>query len=88
MTTPIYTGYVTVNEFDAEDIFALCNWSQWADDKPKNFHCNISSCGHGLLLLDDNGEYWLSLSSGWKTSYSLQDIQKYVNKHVNMPIWN
>lgn len=63
---PAYLGYVEVEKFNAEEIFNLCNWSHWMEEKPFNLHCDISTCGHGLCLINpETKERWLAKSIGW-----------------------
>lgn len=63
---PTHLGYVEVEEFNAEEIFGLCNWSYWTEEKPINLHSYINSCGRGLCLINpETKERWLSKSFGW-----------------------
>jgi len=96
---PTHLGYVEVDnlntEDDAEDIFDLCNWSNWTEEKPKNLHIDIFSnynhelcCNHGLCLVNpETQERWLALSQGWLVGDE-NTISEYVFEHRHDLLWN
>ena len=82
-----HLGYAEIEEFDAEDVWALCNWSSWSHEKPDNLHADISSCGHGLCVVNpETDERWLALSHGWLVGNE-KKISDYVFEHRNDVIW-
>jgi len=85
--TPRHLGYAEVETFDAEDIFDLCNWWHWAEEKPENLHADIDSCGHGLLVINPKTqEHWLALSIGWLVGNEAK-IYDYVLKNIHNDLW-
>ena len=85
---PTHLGYAEVDVFDAEDIWKLCNWSNYLDKKPDNLHADISNCGHGLCLINpETQERWLSLSHGWLIGDE-KTISDYVFKNRYMMVWD
>lgn len=83
----IIRGYVEMKTFDAEDIFNLCNWSHWSEEKPEVLHSDIDHCGHGLIIYNPNEkEYWLSLSVGWLRGNN-KKIIKYVKENWRKEVW-
>ena len=88
---PTHLGYAEVEKLETEDdaeyIFNLCNWSHWAEEKPKNLHANISSCNHGLSLVNpETQKRYLALSNGWLVGTSTE-ISDYVRNNKNNLIW-
>ena len=88
---PTHLGYAEVKkletEDDAEEIWNLCNWSHCAEEKPQNLHANISTCGHGLCLVNpETQERYLALSNGWLVGTSTE-ISDYVLNHKNELWW-
>jgi len=84
-----YIGYVIVKEFDPENIWHLCNWGNWAKEKPSNLYLNedMYSCGKGLCLIDPNtGKRWLSLSNGWLVGDE-KEISDYVLENRYKGLW-
>lgn len=76
--TPTYLGYAEVEEFDAEEIMHLCNWSCWSKVKPHNLHADIDYCGHGLCLVHPiTQQRYLAKSVGWMIA-DRDTIDKYV----------
>lgn len=85
---PIYLGYAEVETFDAEHIWGLCNWGEYTEEKPENLFANISSCGHGLCVINpETQEYHLALSHGWLIGTE-KEISDYVFEHRHDVIWN
>jgi hypothetical protein len=84
---PTYVGYAEVEEFNAEEIWELCNWGEWAREKPVNLYSNISFCGHGLCLVNpETEERWLAKSIGWLTGDE-DTINKYVLDNMYNLLW-
>ena len=82
-----YLGYVEVEEFDAEEIWNLCNWSHWLETKPENLHADTDGCNHGLCLINpETQERWLSLSHGWLTGDE-KSISEYVFMNRDKILW-
>ena len=82
-----YLGTVTVEKFDPEHIWKLCNWSNWAEEKPENLHADISSCDHGLCIVDpETNKNYLALSHSWLVG-NVMDIFDYVVKNRNKLVW-
>ena len=85
--TPVYGGYIEMDEFDADRCWELCNWTAWADEKPDGFHSDIGSCSHAICFTNtETEEKWLALSFGWLVGDSLK-ISDYVKRHKNDIIW-
>ena len=85
---PTHLGYVEVERFNAEEIFDLCNWSNWTEEKPINLHADIKSCGHGLCLVNpETQQKWLALTIGWLIGDS-EEISDYVRENKNNIIWS
>lgn len=83
-----HLGHAEVEEFDAEAIWTLCNWGEWAEEKPENLHANISSCGHGLCVVNpETQEKHLALSNGWLVGNE-KKISDYVFEHRHDILWN
>ena len=77
-------GYVEIEEFDAEKVFDLCNWSCWTKEKPSCVHSDIDWIGHGLIVVDERKDKWhpvyhLALSTDWLVGdyYTIQDYLSY-----------
>lgn len=86
-TSLIYMGYAEVEEFDAQKIFDLCNWSCWAEEKPTNLHADIDYCDHGLCLINpETQEWWLSKSVGWLVG-DRNTVDNYVNTNRYNLLW-
>lgn len=84
---PTHLGYIEIENFDAEEIFNLCNWSHWMEEKPLNLHSNIRTCGHGLCLINtETKERWLAKSFGWLVGDE-KTISNYVLDNRYSPIW-
>lgn len=88
---PRHLGYAEVETFetkdDAEKIWDLCNWSHWAEEKPENLYADISTCGHGLCLINPiTQERYLSLSQGWLVGDE-KTISDYVFNHKTTLFW-
>lgn len=76
--TPTYLGFAEVDKFDADEIFHLCNWSCWTQEKPDNLHADIDYCGHGLCLVNPiTQQRYLAKSVGWMIG-DRDFIDKYV----------
>ena len=60
-------GYAVTESqsFNPEEIFDLCNWMHTSDEKPNNLYSDIETIGHGLVIEDFDGNFWLALSVGW-----------------------
>ena len=84
---PTHLGYVEVDTFNAEEIWDLCNWSCWTEEKPTNLHADICSCNHGLCLVNpETKERWLAKSVGWLTGDE-KTISQYVFDHRENIVW-
>lgn len=82
-----HLGYAEVEEFDAETVWTLCNWGEWAEEKPENLHANISACGHGLCVINpETQERWLALSNGWLVGDE-KKISDYVFNNRHEVLW-
>ena len=82
-----YVGYAEVEEFNAEEVWHLCNWGEWAEEKPINLYSPIRSCGHGLCLVNtETKERWLAKSFGWLTGDE-DAINKYVLDNRYSLLW-
>lgn len=87
LVEPKHLGYIEVEKFNAERIFDICNWEHWVSTKPSNLHADISSCNHGLCLLNPiTNLMWLAKSQGWLVS-SQHHIKNYVQKHQHDILW-
>lgn len=85
--TPTHLGHIEVERFDAEEIFNMCNWICWAEEKPKNLYANIDCCGHGLCLLNpETQDAWLAKSFGWLVGKQ-EVIDEYVREHKHCLVW-
>ena len=85
--TPRYVGYAEVDTFDAEEIWHLCNWCHWTNERPTNLHGGIDSCGHGLLLAHpEKNKYALSLSDGWIVGDE-ETVYNYALEHKDCSFW-
>ena len=86
-STPVYGGYIEMEEFNADKCWELCNWTAWADEKPDGFYSEIGSCSHAICFTNTGTEEkWLALSVGWLVGDSLK-ISDYVERHKNDIIW-
>ena len=84
---PMYLGYVEVEKFDADEIWNLCNWGHWTNEKPSNLYAEIYSCSHGLCLVNpETQERWLAKSVGWLAGDE-KTISKYVLDNRYEVIW-
>lgn len=84
---PTYLGYAEIREFNAEEVWHLCNWSCWTGKKPLNLHANISTCGHGLCVVNpETQEKWLALSAGWLVGNE-KKISDYVFNNRDKVFW-
>ena len=84
---PRHLGYVEVEEFNEEEIWHLCNWDCWTEEKPTNLHADIERCDHGLCLINpETEERWLATSLGWLTG-SEKTISEYVLKNRYNVFW-
>lgn len=84
---PTHLGYIDVENFDAEEIWHLCNWSCWTEEKPTNLHADINVCDHGLCLINPvTEERWLAKSFGWLVGNE-KTISDYVLSHRNSILW-
>ena len=82
-STPVYGGYIEMEEFNADKCWELCNWTAWADEKPDGFHSEIGSCSHAICFTNTaTEEKWLALSFGWLVGDSMK-ISDYVERHKN-----
>jgi len=54
-----YCGYLEVEAFNAEKCWDLCNWSCWADDKPKEVeHTSLSFCNSDVAFFNPTTNIW------------------------------
>jgi len=82
-----HLGYAEVEKFDEEFIWHLCNWEHWAEEKPENLHADISSCNHGLCVINpETQERYLALSEGWLVGDE-KKISDYVFNNRNEIWW-
>lgn len=85
--TPTYLGFVETESFVPEEIFHLCNWSEWCNYKPSNLHADIDVVGHGLLIVNPKTkEEWLTKSVGWFKG-THEEILDYVKENANQFLW-
>ena len=86
-STPVYGGYIEMEEFNADRCWELCNWTAWADEKPDGFYSEIGSCSHAICFPHtETEEKWLALSFGWLVGDSLKSFD-YVERHKNDILW-
>lgn len=84
---PKYTGYIEMDQFDADKCWELCNWTAWTKEKPKNLHSDIGSCSHGICFTNpETKEKWMALSLGWLVGDE-KKISSYAERHKNDIIW-
>ena len=88
MLTPTPIGHIEVETFNQEEIFNICNWSCWTNEKPINLYSNIQSCGHGLMLIHPvTKKRYLSKSIGWLIG-DKETINKYVEDNRYKLVWS
>lgn len=73
------------NESEAQKCWDICNWSCWADEKPKELNADIDWCDHGIVFKANEDNY-LALSNGWLKGNSV-DIATYVEEHKEEMVW-
>lgn len=84
---PEYVGYIQADQFDVEECWHLCNWTQWAEQKPVELHSDIGCCSHGICFTNpETKEKWLALTFGWLVGNVLE-ISEYVRKNKNKVVW-
>lgn len=84
---PKYAGYIQADQFDAEECWHLCNWTQWAEQKPVELHSEIGCCSHGICFTNpETKEKWLALTSGWLVG-DIVEISEYVRKNKGKVVW-
>lgn len=84
---PEYVGYIQSDQFDVEECWHLCNWTQWAAQKPVELHSDIGCCSHGICFTNpETKEKWLALTFGWLVGNVLE-ISEYVRKNKNKVVW-
>lgn len=71
---------------DAEKCFDLCNWSHWADEKPKELYSDVCSVSHGICFRNPSGTNYLALSQGWLMGDD-KKIADYIETHKERSIW-
>lgn len=80
-------GYAEVEEFNAEELWDLLNWSCWTDEKPKEVeHSPLTHCNSDIALnIDGTDVYHCALSFGWEeiTANSLEEVLQFfkTSKH-------
>lgn len=85
-----YRGYIEIGSMlpfnNPEELWHLCNWQCWADEKPTYVHTKISACNHGICFYHPlTKKFYLALSIGWLIG-NLPEIKQYIRRNRNKKI--
>lgn len=75
-------GYAYIKSFDLNELWHMCNWVCYSNSKPANLFSDIQSANSDIIFHDVNSEkYYLSLSFGWKSFNTLEEIKNWINNN-------
>jgi hypothetical protein len=75
-----YAGIVVVDQFNRDDLWHLCNWGCWTNERPPNVFTNFSSCGSDVIFIDEEAKAHLAMTHGWREFDNLAACEDWIKK--------